>query len=100
MGISRSNCSLASLVPAFIPYLIVPYFSVFSEKSKASLSLFSIKGEHLVGNPREIILLRTAKTGSMSSYILAPISKGASTSKQNTHSNIFVHPNYSCLYPQ
>lgn len=40
-----------------------------------------MKGEHLVGNPREIILLRTAKTGSMSSYIFAPISKGARTSK-------------------
>ena len=60
---------------------IVPYFSVSSEKSKALLSFFSMKGEHLVGNPREIILLRTAKTGSMSSYIFAPISKGASTSK-------------------
>lgn len=59
-----------------------------------------MKGEHLVGNPREIILLRTAKTGSMSSYIFAPISKGARTSKLNTHSNISVHPNYSCQYPQ
>ena len=67
IGISRSNCSLASLVPAFLTYLIVPYFSVSSEKSKALLSFFSMKGEHLVGNPREIILLRTAKTGSMSS---------------------------------
>ena len=81
IGISRSNCSLASLVPAFLTYLIVPYFSVSSEKSKALLSFFSMKGEHLAGNPREIILLRTAKMGSMSSYIFAPISKGARTSK-------------------
>lgn len=48
-------------------YEIVPYFQHLFEKDMTLLISFSINGEHFVGRPLVMMLLKTAKIGSISS---------------------------------
>lgn len=80
-GIFRNKSSLrCRLSISDAVYVMVPYRSICFEIPNSALMAFSTNKLHFVGNPLVIILLSTARMGCMSSYTLAPISKGARTS--------------------